>query len=121
MLREFAEAVASACEFVCVGFVALGAIEALTRTAGAWRRFGDLQFKKQVWLRFAAAIALSLEFALAADIVRTVIAPTWADLGQLAAIAAIRTALNLFLERDMAAIRKPAAQAMTSADRRARP
>ena len=40
---------------------------------------------------------------LAADIVRSAIAPTWNDIGQLAAIAAIRTFLNYFLERDLAA------------------
>jgi uncharacterized membrane protein len=40
---------------------------------------------------------------LAADIVRTVIAPTWVDNGQLAAIAVIRTFLNFFLERDLEA------------------
>jgi uncharacterized membrane protein len=46
-------------------------------------------------------IVLALEFALAADIVRTAIAPTWDDIGRLGAIALIRTALNYFLERDM--------------------
>ncbi len=39
--------------------------------------------------------------ALATDIVRTVIAPTWNDIGQLAAIAVIRTFLNHFLEKDL--------------------
>jgi uncharacterized membrane protein len=32
---------------------------------------------------------------------RTVIAPTWNDIGQLAAIAVVRTFLNHFLERDL--------------------
>jgi len=40
---------------------------------------------------------------LAADVVRTVIAPTWVEIGQLAAIAVIRTFLNFFLERDLEA------------------
>lgn len=44
---------------------------------------------------------LGLQFALAADIVRSVISPTWDDLGRLAAIAAIRTFLNYFLEKDI--------------------
>jgi uncharacterized membrane protein len=35
--------------------------------------------------------------------VRTVIAPTWQEIGQLAAIALIRTFLNFFLERDLEA------------------
>jgi uncharacterized membrane protein len=42
-----------------------------------------------------------LEFELAADIVRTVVTPTWVDIGQLAAIGAIRTFLNYFLEKDL--------------------
>jgi uncharacterized membrane protein len=42
-----------------------------------------------------------LEFALAADISRTPIAPTCQDIGQLAAIAAIRTVLNFFLGKDL--------------------
>jgi len=38
--------------------------------------------------------------------VRTVIAPTWVEIGQLAAIALIRTFLNFFLERDLEAAAK---------------
>jgi uncharacterized membrane protein len=105
LLKELALYVALGCELIAVGFVALGAGEALVRTAWAWRRYGDLKVKKDIWLRFAAAIVLALEFALAADIARTAIAPTWREIGQLAAIAAIRTLLNLFLERDLEAAR----------------
>jgi uncharacterized membrane protein len=47
-------------------------------------------------------LALALEFQLAADILETGIAPEWAKIGQLAAIAAIRTALNYFLSRELA-------------------
>ena len=54
-------------------------------------------------VRFGIWLLLGLQFALAADIVRSAIAPTWNDIGQLAAIAAIRTFLNYFLERDLAA------------------
>jgi uncharacterized membrane protein len=38
---------------------------------------------------------------LAADILRTMITPTWDQLGQLASIAVIRTFLNYFLEKDL--------------------
>ena len=44
---------------------------------------------------------LALEFELAADVLRTAISPTWDDVGKLAAIAAIRTVLNFFLEKDI--------------------
>lgn len=45
---------------------------------------------------------LALEFALAADIVRTAVAPTWDDIWKLAVIAVVRTMLNYFLARDIA-------------------
>jgi uncharacterized membrane protein len=57
--------------------------------------------KRHVWLHFGRWLVLGLEFELAADILRTAVAPTWSELGQLATVAAIRTALNYFLERDM--------------------
>jgi uncharacterized membrane protein len=50
-------------------------------------------------------LALALEFQLAGDVLETAIAPEWAKIGQLAAIAAIRTALNYFLSREMSAER----------------
>jgi hypothetical protein len=46
-------------------------------------------------------------FQLAADIIETSIAPSWEDLGQLGAIAVIRTFLNFFLERDLAELGGP--------------
>jgi uncharacterized membrane protein len=45
---------------------------------------------------------LALEFALAADLVRTAVAPTWDDIAKLAVIATIRTMLNYFLAKDIA-------------------
>ena len=53
------------------------------------------------WWRFIAWLLLGLQFALAADIVRSVISPTWNDIGQLATVAVIRTFLNHFLEKDL--------------------
>jgi len=54
-----------------------------------------------VWARFGVWLLLSLEFELGADIIRTAISPTWTQIGQLAAIAVIRTFLNYFLEKDL--------------------
>ncbi|HEY2753439.1 DUF1622 domain-containing protein [Phenylobacterium sp.] len=82
-------------------FVGLGAGEAALRTLWRWRAYSDQMLKKEIWLRFAASILLPLEFALAADIARTAIAPTRQDIGRLAAIAAIRTVLNFFLGKDL--------------------
>ncbi|MBQ0816852.1 MAG: DUF1622 domain-containing protein [Methyloceanibacter sp.] len=56
---------------------------------------------RQIWLKFATWILLALEFALAADILRTAVAPTWDDIWKLAVIATIRTMLNYFLAKDI--------------------
>jgi hypothetical protein len=52
--------------------------------------------------RLGRSLALSLEFLLGADILRTAVEPSWDKIGRLAAIAAIRTALNYFLQREIA-------------------
>lgn len=46
-------------------------------------------------------LTLGLEFLLAADIMRTAIRPSFNEIGQLAAIAGIRTVLAFFLEQEM--------------------
>lgn len=66
---------------------------------------------RDIWLHYAAWILLALEFALAADLIRTVIAPAWPDIGMLGAIAAIRIALGYFLGRDISEIRGPSHEA----------
>ncbi len=67
--------------------------------------------KENVRLRLGRWLAVALEFELAADILRTAIAPTWKEIGQLAAIAVLRTGLNYFLQQeiDKAAARNRAA------------
>ena len=57
--------------------------------------------KEDIRLRLGRWLALALEFLLAADILRTAVAPTWSEIGQLAAIATIRTALNFFLQLEI--------------------
>jgi uncharacterized membrane protein len=59
-------------------------------------------------LRFSRWLAAGLSFQLAADILETAISPSWAQIGQLGAIAVIRTFLNFFLDRDMGELRKRA-------------
>jgi uncharacterized membrane protein len=57
--------------------------------------------KENVRLRLGRWLAVALEFELAADILRTAIAPTWKEIGQLAAIAVLRTGLNYFLQQEI--------------------
>jgi uncharacterized membrane protein len=82
--------------------IAVGAIKALSKLLKpAFSTEDMLDAKKRVWLRFAMWLMLGLEFELAADVVRTAISPQWTDIGQLGAIAGIRTFLNYFLEKDI--------------------
>jgi|SRR3954449_4184258 uncharacterized membrane protein len=100
---------ASGVEASAAVVIGLAALEA---TIGAlalfFRRNPQPEAKEHVRLRLGRWLALGLEFELAADILRTAIAPTWNEIGQLAAIVVLRTALNFFLQKeiDKAASRK---------------
>ncbi len=52
-------------------------------------------------LEIGHAFSLGLAFLIGASIIKTIIAPTWNDIGQLASIIAIRTILNYFLLMDI--------------------
>lgn len=56
---------------------------------------------EKVRLQLGRWLALALEFELAADILRTAVAPSWNEIGQLAAIVVLRTALNYFLQQEI--------------------
>jgi len=90
-----------AIEIVGALLIGIGATITAMRMAGViWhRRIDDY---RQVRLSFARLLAVALEFQLAADIVGTAFAPSWTQIGKLAAIAIIRTALNYFLAREIA-------------------
>jgi len=102
LFKSFARYVAEGIEVAAALLILVGAIEAFYGMI--WRlftrRFGT-GTRKEIWVRFGVWLLLGLEFELAADIIRTAITPTWNDIGQLAAIAAIRTFLNYFLEKDI--------------------
>jgi uncharacterized membrane protein len=57
--------------------------------------------KEEIRLQLGRWLALALEFELAADILRTAVAPTWNEIGQLAAIVILRTVLNYFLQKEI--------------------
>ena len=62
--------------------------------------------KEGIRVRLGSSVAVALELMLGADVLATAVAPSWDDIGKLAAIAIIRTALNYFLERELNHIRK---------------
>ncbi|MHC4476689.1 MAG: DUF1622 domain-containing protein [Planctomycetota bacterium] len=60
-------------------------------------------------LELGHAFSLGLGFLIGASILKTAFAPSWDDIGKLAAIIAIRTGLNYFLLKDIdLSTRKPA-------------
>ena len=102
LLRQFAAHSAELIEAVAVLLIAYGAAEAFVNSLKhVFRPLPGSGWRKALFVRFGIWLLLGLQFALAADIVRSVISPSWNDIGQLAAIAAIRTFLNYFLERDL--------------------
>jgi len=66
--------------------------------------------KVAVRLTLGRWLAVALEFELAADVLNTAVTPTWSDIEKLAAIAALRTALNYFLEKEIRDESKPEQQ-----------
>lgn len=61
----------------------------------------DVNAFNQVRLDVGRFLTLGLEFQLASDLLRTAVAPSFEEIGKLAAVAAIRTALNFFLRREI--------------------
>jgi uncharacterized membrane protein len=102
--QSVAEYVALALEAISIAVVAVGGIEAAWRLLRPmFRGFVTHGARRDAWLSMARWLLVGLEFMLAADVVRTAISPDWQAIGQLAAIAVIRTFLNFFLERDLEA------------------
>lgn len=87
--------------------IAVGTVEAFF--CGLWAAFAAPAPSGRVsavWLRFDRWLVAALTFLLAADIIQTSVAPSWQEIGQVAAIAVIRTFLNYFLGHDMAELRR---------------
>lgn len=111
LLKQLTLWLASGTEAAAALVIALAAIEATVRSLGLFLRRsirdrnddddGTHDAKEEIRLKLGRWLALSLEFALAADILRTAVAPSWDEIGKLAAIAVLRTALNFFLQREI--------------------
>jgi uncharacterized membrane protein len=86
-----------------------GAVVIFIGAAIAFVRFLDAAVRHRhephrvvsVRLGLGRYLALGLEFQLASDVLRTAVAPTLREIGELAAVAAIRTALNYFLSKEI--------------------
>jgi uncharacterized membrane protein len=93
-----------ALESISIFSVLMGLVTSLIMAAGFGRRPGQfLQNIPAVRLQFGSWLGLALEFQLGADIVATTLNPSLQSLGELAILAAIRTFLNFFLQKELAA------------------
>lgn len=112
-IRELTLVTSLAVEGFAAVLVAYAVCEAIVRLLLSLRRHsGDApqgvahDAKEEIRLRLGRWLALALELLLGADILRTAVGPSWSEIGQLAAIAAIRTALNFFLQREIDAAQR---------------
>ena len=101
VLREYVDLLVRLVEAAGALIIFLGAAIAAVRFVAAAVRGRHRGEFVSVRLGLGRYLALGLEFQLASDILSTAIAPTFEEIGQLAAIAAIRTALNYFLAKEI--------------------
>jgi uncharacterized membrane protein len=100
LVRLSAGYVAVSIELLGIVIIAIGTLEAAVAVGRVLLKRTPQAERRQAWLRYMHWLAAGLTFQLAGDIVHSAVAPTWDDIGKLAAIAAVRTFLNYFLERD---------------------
>ncbi len=89
-------------EAIAVIFIVTGIVGALViyiRKTFLVRQ--DYRTTTESRIHLGHSLSVALEFLIAADILKTAIAPSWEDIGQLAAIVCIRTVLNYFLHKEL--------------------
>lgn len=100
LLRRASEVMVTIIEVTGATIISVGALLAAFRFLINGLRYRTAAVFIPVRLSLGRYLTLGLEFQLAADILRTAAAPSFTQIGRLAAIAAIRTALNFFLRRE---------------------
>ena len=101
VLRIGHETLVLAVETAGAVIIFVGAVWAALRFVAEGLRRRSAAAFTPIRLSLGRFLILGLEFQLAADILRTAFSPTFTQIGQLAAIATIRTALNWVLSRDI--------------------
>lgn len=104
-MRQIAEIItkylSSALEVIAALVVAISLLKFLYKYFLHILKPNDGITNQNIRIQFGSGLTIALELLLAADILATAIAPTWDEIGKLAAIASLRTALNYFLEREL--------------------
>lgn len=106
--KSLIEFLARGVEFAAAIVIGLAALQAVFRSLVLFfRPKSESMTENTLRLSLGRWLAVALELELAADILNTAVTPSWSDIGKLAAIAALRTALNFFLEREIRAESSP--------------
>lgn len=110
--KQWTTYLAGGIEAAAALLVAVAALEAMLRAIPLLFTKEDPanEEKEAVRLRLGHWLTVAIEFELAADILRTAVAPTWNIIGQLAAIVVLRTVLNYFLQQEIARTARRKAQ-----------
>jgi uncharacterized membrane protein len=95
-------------EMLAAAIIAIAVLKVLYDYLTSIRLATKKQNKEEIRTGFASSVAVALELLLGADVLATAVAPSWNDIGKLAAIAVIRTLLNYFLERELKHAKTPA-------------
>ena len=92
-------------DWLALILIVVGAIEAFFQGLRTMYASRDGHHERDVWLRLGRWLVAGLTFQLAADVLESAVTTSWDEVARLAAIAAIRTFLNYFLERDLGEVR----------------
>jgi uncharacterized membrane protein len=105
-LEVLAHYTSLAIDLIAILVIAIGSLGAVIGMVRVMVVSSPEGAKRDVWLQYARWLVAGLTFQLAADVVHTAIAPSWDEVGKVAAIAGIRTFLTYFLDRDIDNVRE---------------
>lgn len=109
-LLEAVDLLVRVVEAAGIVIIFIGAMVAFVRFVFVSLRHRESRVFVPIRLTLGRFLTLGLEFQLASDILRTAVAPTLLDIAELAGVAAIRTALNFFLAREIKQERREIAE-----------
>ncbi|MGG6269645.1 DUF1622 domain-containing protein [Leptolyngbya sp. AN03gr2] len=101
-LKVIVDYLAAAAEIAAAIVIGVAVVRGILNYARQlFSRRHHIDSTESIRLQLGRVLALGLEFTVASDILRTVIAPTRQDIVNLGALVLLRTLLNYFLEREI--------------------
>jgi len=84
-------------EIAAAGIIGIAIFKVLFRYLSVFPIPKKMLSKEKIRVEFGSSVAVALELMLGADVLATAVAPSWNDIGQLAAIAIIKLAMVSFI------------------------